>query len=101
EITPELLGVGYIIGPRIAAIMMAGGVISYLVLIPLITFLGDFVTQIIPPGDKLISAMSNGDIRNYYVRYIGAGAVTFGGIMTLVKTFPTIISAFKDSFHDL
>ena len=101
EITPELLGVGYIIGPRIAAVMMAGGVISYLVLIPLITFLGDFVTQIIPPGDKLISAMSNGEIRNYYVRYIGAGAVTFGGIMTLIKTFPTIISAFKDSFKDL
>ncbi len=101
EITPELLGVGYIIGPRIAGIMMAGGVLSYLVLIPLITFLGDSLTTIIAPGTKLIRDMSNNDIRNYYVRYIGAGAVTFGGIMTFIKTLPTIVSSFRDSFRDL
>jgi putative OPT family oligopeptide transporter len=101
EITPELLGVGYIIGPRIAGIMVAGGVLSYLVLIPIFTFLGDSLMQIIPPGTKLISEMDNNEIRAYYVRYIGAGAVTFGGIMTLIKTLPTIVSAFKDSFKDL
>src|SRR5437870_9682704 len=78
EITPELLGVGYIIGPRIAGIMVAGGVLSYLVLIPIFTFLGDSLMQIIPPGTKLISEMDNNEIRAYYVRYIGAGAVTFG-----------------------
>jgi len=101
EITPELLGVGYIIGPHIAGIMVAGGVLSYLVLIPLVTFLGDSLTTIIPPGTKLIHDMSNNEIRNYYVRYIGAGAVTFGGIMTLIKTLPTIVSSFRDSFNDL
>jgi putative OPT family oligopeptide transporter len=101
EITPELLGVGYIIGPRIAGIMVAGGVLSYLVLIPVFTFLGDSLMQIIPPGTKLISQMDNNEIRAYYVRYIGAGAVTFGGIMTLIKTLPTIVSSFKDSMKDL
>jgi len=101
EITPELLGVGYIIGPKIAGIMVAGGVLSWMVLIPLITFLGDSLTQIVPPGGKLISEMSAPEIWNNYIRYIGAGAVTFGGIITLIKSFPTIISAFKDSFADL
>lgn len=101
EITPELLGVGYIIGPKIAGIMVAGGVLSWLVLIPLITLLGDNLTIVFAPGTKLISEMSPREIWSSYIRYIGAGAVTFGGIITLVRTFPTIISAFKDSFKDL
>jgi putative OPT family oligopeptide transporter len=101
EITPELLGVGYIIGPKIAGIMVAGGVLSWMVLIPLITFLGDSLNVIVAPGTKLISEMSAREIWNNYIRYIGAGAVTFGGIITLIKSFPTIISAFKDSFADL
>ncbi|GAB4299871.1 MAG: oligopeptide transporter, OPT family [Ignavibacteriaceae bacterium] len=101
EITPELLGVGYIIGPKIAGIMVAGGVLSWLVLIPLITLLGDQLTSVFPPGTKLISEMSPSEIWSNYIRYIGAGAVTFGGIITLVKSFPTIISAFRDSFADL
>jgi putative OPT family oligopeptide transporter len=102
EITPELLGVGYIIGPKIAGIMVAGGVLSSLVLIPLITMLGSGLTSVFPPETtQLISQMSADDIWDHYIRYIGAGAVTFGGIMTLIKTFPTIISAFRDSFRDL
>ncbi len=101
EITPELLGVGYIIGPKIAGIMVAGGVLSWLVLIPLITLLGDNLTTVFAPGTKLISEMSPREIWSNYIRYIGAGAVTFGGIITLIKSFPTIISAFKDSFNDL
>lgn len=102
EITPELLGVGYIIGPRIAGIMVAGGVLSWFVLIPLITMLGSGLTAVFPPETtQLISQMSADDIWGRYIRYIGAGAVTFGGLMTLIKTFPTIISAFKDSFKDL
>lgn len=101
EITPELLGVGYIIGPKIAGIMVAGGVLSWLVLIPLITLLGDNLTNVFAPGTKLISEMSPAEIWSNYIRYIGAGAVTFGGILTLVRTFPTIISAFSDSFKDL
>lgn len=101
EITPELLGVGYIIGPKIAGIMVGGGVLSWIVLIPLITLLGDQMTTVFAPGTKLISEMSAREIWNYYIRYIGAGAVTFGGIITLIKSFPTIVNAFKDSFADL
>ena len=101
EITPELLGVGYIIGPRIAGIMVAGGVLSWIVLIPLITLMGDHLTSIFPPGTKLISDMSPSEIWNNYIRYIGAGAVTFGGLITLVKSIPTIVSAFSDSFKDI
>ncbi len=101
EITPELLGVGYIIGPRIAGIMVAGGVLSWIVLIPLITLMGDHLTTIFPPGTKLISDMSPSEIWNNYIRYIGAGAVTFGGLITLVKSIPTIVSAFSDSFKDI
>ncbi len=101
EITPELLGVGYIIGPKIAGIMVAGGVLSWLVLIPLITLLGDNLTSVIAPATKLISEMSAAEIWSNYIRYIGAGAVTFGGVVTLIRSFPTIINAFKDSFKDL
>lgn len=102
EITPELLGVGYIIGPRIAGIMVAGGVLSWLVLIPLITLLGDNLTApMAPETTMLISEMSPSQIWSKYIRYIGAGAVTFGGIVTLIRTLPTIVSAFKDSFKDL
>lgn len=101
EITPELLGVGYIIGPKIAGIMVAGGVLSWLVLIPLITLLGDSMTDVYPPATKLISEMSPKEIWNDYIRYIGAGAVTFGGIITLIRSLPTIIGAFKDSFQDI
>lgn len=101
EITPELLGVGYIIGPKIAGIMVAGGVLSWLVLIPLITLLGDNLVSAFPPANKMISEMSPIEIWSNYIRYIGAGAVTFGGVVTLVRSFPTIINAFKDSFRDL
>lgn len=102
EITPELLGVGYIIGPSISGVMVAGGVLSWLVLIPLITFMGDYLTvPLLPEKVKLISDMSADEIWSKYIRYIGAGAVTFGGVMTLIKTLPTIVSAFRDSFKDL
>jgi putative OPT family oligopeptide transporter len=101
EITPELLGVGYIIGPKIAGIMVAGGVLSWLVLIPLITLIGDNMNTVFLPATKLISQMSASEIWSNYIRYIGAGAVTFGGIVTLIRSFPTIISAFRESFKDL
>lgn len=101
EITPELLGVGYIIGPRIAGIMAAGGVLSWLVLIPLITIFGDGLAgPLAPETSQRIADMGPGEIWNRYIRYIGAGAVTFGGLVTLIKTLPTIVSAFRDSFKD-
>jgi putative OPT family oligopeptide transporter len=90
EISPELLGVGYIIGPRIAATMCAGGVLAYLVLIPMIKFFGAGLSEPLSPGSILISQMSPGQIRSAYVLYIGAGAVTAGGIVSLLRSLPTI-----------
>lgn len=103
EITPELMGVGYIIGPRIAGIMVAGGVLSAFAMVPLITMFGDALQTVVKPGigDKLIHDMSFGEIRSGYVRYIGAGAVAFAGIITLIKTLPTIYSSFRDSARDI
>jgi putative OPT family oligopeptide transporter len=101
EINPALLGVGYIIGPRIASIMCAGGALAYLVLIPAIKFFGDGLTTVLPPGDKLISEMGPGEIRGAYVLYIGAGAVTAGGIISLVRSLPTIWHGLKGGLADL
>jgi putative OPT family oligopeptide transporter len=101
EIVPEYLGVGYIIGPRISGVLVAGGVLSYLVLIPLITFIGDALPGILKPGGTPISQMDPSAVRLGYVRYIGAGAVAAGGLITLIRTLPTIISAFRDSFKSM
>src|SRR5262249_3169639 len=73
EISPELLGVGYIIGPRIASIMMAGGVLSALVLTPLIKYFGEGLQAALAPGGKPIADMSPSQIRSAYILYIGAG----------------------------
>jgi putative OPT family oligopeptide transporter len=101
DVTPEYLGVGYIIGPRIAGVLVAGGVLGYLVMIPLISLFGDGLTSPLAPGAKLISEMSFNEVRTNYVRYIGAGAVAAAGLITLIKTLPTIVSAFKESFKSL
>ena len=90
EVSPELLGVGYIIGPRIALTMAAGGVLSYLLLIPMIKFFGDLLTVPLAPATTLIRDMGPDDIRNAYVLYIGAGAVAAGGLISLVRSMPTI-----------
>jgi len=97
EISPELLGVGYIIGPYIASIMCAGGVLAYLVLIPAIKFFG---SGVIPPGTVPISEMTPGDIRNAYVLYIGAGAVAAGGIFSLLRSLPTIWASLLEGLKD-
>ncbi len=101
EISPELLGVGYIIGPRIASIMCAGGVLAYLVLIPLIKFFGDNLQAPLAPGRRLISAMSPDQIRGDYVLYIGAGAVAAGGIISVVRSLPTIWHGLRGGLADL
>ena len=90
EVSPELLGVGYIIGPRIAMTMAAGGVLSYLMLIPMISFFGDLLTVPVAPGVELIKNMSPDQIRSDYVLYIGAGAVAAGGLISLVRAMPMI-----------
>lgn len=91
---PALLGVGFIIGPRIAGIMFAGAVLGWLGIIPLISYIGDFATIAIYPGDVPISEMDYHEIWGNYLRYIGAGAVAFGGLMGLIKTLPTIYCSF-------
>src|SRR5215207_3846230 len=101
EITPELLGVGYVIGPRIAAIMCAGGVLSYLLLIPLIKFFGEGVPGPLAPGTMPISEMGPGEIRGAYILYIGAGAVAAGGIISLVQSLPTIWSGLRGGLSSL
>jgi putative OPT family oligopeptide transporter len=99
---PTLLGVGYIIGPRIAGLMMGGGVLSYLVLIPAIKFFGSSATgPIAPEISKTIADMGPNDVRGAYVLYIGAGAVAMAGIISLVRSLPTILHGLKGGLADL
>src|SRR5688572_13521647 len=102
ENNPALLGVGYIIGPYISAIMLGGGVLSYLILIPLIKFFGEGLTNPLAPAvGKNIADMSPGNIRSEYILYIGAGAVTAAGIISLGRSLPTIWSGLKSGLADL
>ncbi|WP_257446773.1 OPT family oligopeptide transporter [Archangium lipolyticum] len=102
EVSPELLGVGYIIGPQVASITFAGGVLSYLILIPLITFFGSGLEQpLLQPDGTLIRDMDPDTIRDAYVLYIGAGAVATGGLISLIRSLPTIVSAFRRGLDSL
>lgn len=100
EISPELVGVGYIIGPYLGGLMAAGGVLSYLVLIPLIKFFGEGLAEPLAPGTIPISQMSPGGIRGAYVLYIGAGCVAAGGIISLIQALPTIWHGLKGGLKD-
>jgi putative OPT family oligopeptide transporter len=101
EISPELLGVGYIIGPRISSIMCAGGVLAYLVLIPLIKFFGDAIPGALPPGGIPISKMGPSQIRSAYILYIGAGAVAAGGIISLFRSLPIIWHGLREGLRGM
>jgi len=120
DITPEYLGVGYIVGPRIAGVLVAGGVLAWLALIPLLATLvppDTIATQLVKLGylESLTKAGGSGGwdpathtfnntavaIYRAYVRQIGAGAVAAGGFITLLKTLPTIVSSFRDSVASL
>ncbi|MBX7103516.1 MAG: oligopeptide transporter, OPT family [Gemmataceae bacterium] len=91
DMASELLGVGYIIGYRTSAVMMAGAVLGYLVIIPIVYFIGVNAPTIIPPStEKLIKDMSIGELRNSYLLYIGAGCVATAGILSMLKTLPMI-----------
>jgi putative OPT family oligopeptide transporter len=112
DISPEYLGVGYVIGPKIAGTMFAGGVLSWLVLLPLLSILGKYMTVPFPPihpdfannpatgHPYLISEMSPGQLWSAYIRYIGAGAVLAAGLITLARTIPTIVGSFRDSVKE-
>jgi putative OPT family oligopeptide transporter len=101
EASPELIGVGYIIGPRIAGFLFAGGCLAYLVLMPAIKLFGGAMTEPMFGTTKLISEMSAGEIRAAFVFYIGAGAVASAGIIALVRSLPTIVAAFRAGFADM
>jgi putative OPT family oligopeptide transporter len=99
--TSEYLGVGYIIGPRIAGVIFAGGVFSWLVMMPAIKFFGSLVPTPIYPSTIPIAQMTSDQLWQFYIRYIGAGAVAAAGLITLVKTLPTIIGALTAGAADL
>src|SRR5258707_9209064 len=102
ENNPALLGVGYIIGPRISSIMVGGGVLSYLVLIPAIKYFGGgWTTPLAPETAHVIRDMTVTQIQKGYILYIGAGAVAAGGIISLVRSLPTIWGGLKGGLADL
>jgi putative OPT family oligopeptide transporter len=108
DTSPEYMGVGYVIGPRIAGTMVAGGVLSWLVLLPLLSLLGAAIPEPFAPIHPafasnpttgrpfLISEMSPGQIWSAYIRYIGAGAVLAAGLITLARTLPTIVASARE-----
>src|SRR5262245_34932972 len=112
DISPEYMGVGYVIGPRIAGIMFAGGVLSWLMLLPLLTIFGNYINVPFPPIHPnyalnpatgmpfLIKEMGPGQIWSAYIRYIGAGAVLAAGLITLGRTLPTIITSAREGLKD-
>ena len=101
DATPEYLGVGYIIGPRVAGVIFAGGVFSWLVIMPAIYFFGSHFPQAIYPGTKPIAQMSPSELWSSYIRPMGAGAVAAAGVITLLKTLPTIWGALRAGVRNL
>jgi putative OPT family oligopeptide transporter len=112
DISPEYMGVGYVIGPRIAGTMFAGGVLSWLVLLPLLSILGAYINVPFPPIHPnfannpatgmpfRILEMSPGQLWSAYIRYIGAGAVLAAGLITLGRTLPTIVASAREGIKD-
>jgi putative OPT family oligopeptide transporter len=101
EVSPELMGVGYIIGPKVSLIMLAGGVLSAFVLGPAIVLFGHGLTSPLYPATKLISQMTTHEIWRSYILYIGAGAVAAGGIISLVQSLPVIARSFAAGLENL
>jgi putative OPT family oligopeptide transporter len=98
---PALMGVGFIIGPKVSALMLAGAVLGWYCIMPLIYFFGSESGAVIYPGVIPIAQMTHDEIWSGYLRYIGAGAVAFGGIYSLVTSLPMILRSFRDSIADL
>ena len=101
DVTPEYLGVGYIIGLRVSAVMLAGGVFSWLFLLPAIYFFGSHMSSPLYPGTTLIHDMSPSDLWKTYVRPMGAGAVAAAGVITLARTAPTILAALTEGLKNI
>ncbi len=103
QVYPALVGVGYIVGPRIASFMFVGGVIGWCVLIPMVLLFGADAT--IYPGVKTVAEIFAGSgpagLWSTYIKYIGAGAIATGGFISLIKSFPLILRTFRDSLKSL
>ncbi|NIP79801.1 MAG: oligopeptide transporter, OPT family, partial [Gemmatimonadetes bacterium] len=96
DVSAALFGVGYILGPKIATIMVGGGLLSWLVIIPVIAYWGEgLASPLYPETQLLIRDMEPSLIWTRYVRYIGAGAVATGGLITLIRSIPTMIESFR------
>lgn len=96
---PALLGVGYICGPKISSYLLAGGTVAWFALMPLIALFGGDMVMF--PGTEPISTFSPDAIWSTYIRYIGAGAVACGGILSLIKSLPMIVRTFRDAMKGL
>lgn len=107
DLSPEMMGVGFLIGPRIACLMMAGAVLSFFVIGPLIATFGENLTTPVPParatdeGGGLIANMGPSELYKNYLRYIGAGAVAAGGIISMCRALPLILSSIVSGLRDL
>lgn len=99
QVLPALAGVGYICGPRISSYLFAGGALSWLVLMPIIALFGS--NSVIFPATEPISSMTPQAIWSSYIRYIGAGAVATGGVISLIKSFPLILKTFKHAMSGI
>ncbi len=99
QVLPSLAGVGFICGPKISSYMLAGGTLSWFVLMPAIALFGG--DAVIFPGTDPISSMAPSDLWGSYIKYIGAGAVAAGGVISLIKTFPLIIRTFKQAMKSM
>ncbi len=101
DIAPELMGVGYIIGWHTSLIMVGGGLMASFIISPIIAFIGAVASQPIYPGTIPISEMSPTDIWRNYLKYMGAGAVATGGVIGLIRAFPSIWSSLTASIKQL
>ena len=99
SVLPALAGVGYICGPKISSFMFAGGTLSWFVIMPLIALFGG--DAVVFPGTDPISTLAPSALWSTYVKYIGAGAVATGGIISLIKSFPLIVRTFKQAMQGM
>lgn len=97
---PALLGVGFIIGRNVSSLMLAGSLLGWFVIIPLIALVGEGSIVALFPAEFPIGILKTEELWHYYIRYIGAGAVAFGGLLSLIKSMPLIVETFIESMRD-
>ncbi len=102
DLSAALFGVGYILGPRIAAVMVGGGLLAWVIIIPSINYWGEaFTSPVFPESARLIADMTPAQLWTRYVRYIGAGAVATAGIITLIRSIPVMLQSFRVGTDEL